>query len=822
MEHAGALYYERGVRYFEIGEYELAVMDWIRAYESGYEQELTVKNLYQCFITPNEEEFRKNFEQNSEGLTELSYDACELDFIPVSEEKFYIYNRASGVFHGSIQLEQHPVHGKNEAFSNILYTDIWDIREILPDLQEYNRNIVYLLFEHMEPAFISFFKLPRFRELYLSNILYFRNDQIMQTFFEEYEEFYLPKQLVTSDAEKYLKILHKIHENRVRHVHAQRNHIFLSVCILEKADHAALEQLRGYLKQCPYDSELEVLLAGSRDEEDEQDARIRYIACEEQECYVLRVQKALHLAKGSHKVVARIQDQAVFQQMGRHLDQMKSQEKQTVFSIKGDDLGNTSEIFTNLERLEYLVPKMIHEKQDLFVCLELRNQYVSQKFHSGSRMDQLQNWKQALFFIEGMQQLLDMKYTKIPVQERDHGLVVIATTQLLGQKHAPTRILLELSRAMEVYLKKEVFLLSELKECDEQPYIDAGIYNVYKYRFLEELNGSFTYPYKECCFSGYQISLKQENKAEMKQLMKQLYDRKPYAVWCIGGMPAFAGAMRQFTSMVYMECSEGYPGIPTDIAVNYFDRSPILWPQEKEFLTAHGVKVRDIRIGLPSYQKSKGIYDRSHVNIPQDAFCIGISGNRLESDCTDEFLDALRKTVQKKASKEIWLVFIGLASDEFIWKVITQTGAAPCVRFLGFCKEFADVIALVDLVAATPGLGNGGTGVTALQEGIPVVSLEAGDIASCVGKDFQCSSLNEYPALIHRYIKDADFYQSQSQKAKNIFQSLLVDEETVARQVQEVLEQVTELADTGKDDQEPTEHLWAVKSGTNTQEKGLM
>lgn len=126
MEHAGALYYERGVRYFEIGEYELAVMDWIRAYESGYEQELTVKNLYQCFITPNEEEFRKNFEQNSEGLTELSYDACELDFIPVSEEKFYIYNRASGVFHGSIQLEQHPVHGKMKHLA-IFYIRIYGI-----------------------------------------------------------------------------------------------------------------------------------------------------------------------------------------------------------------------------------------------------------------------------------------------------------------------------------------------------------------------------------------------------------------------------------------------------------------------------------------------------------------------------------------------------------------------------------------------------------------------------------------------------------------------------------------------------------------------
>jgi len=77
-----------------------------------------------------------------------------------------------------------------------------------------------------------------------------------------------------------------------------------------------------------------------------------------------------------------------------------------------------------------------------------------------------------------------------------------------------------------------------------------------------------------------------------------------------------------------------------------------------------------------------------------------------------------------------------------------------------------------------------------LQEGIPVVSLKVGDIAACVGEDFQCESLEEYPVLIQRYMEDSDFYAAQSKKAVEVFQSLLVEEEEVAQQVGEILEQV--------------------------------
>lgn len=792
MEDNGVLYYQRGVDFFENGEYEKSVRAWIQAYESGYEKELILKNLYDCFITPNEEEYRQNYKQNSLSFTELAYEDCLLDFIPVSQERFYIFDKETGIFQGFIDLDRIKDRCRKKVFDSILFADIWDIREIILDLEKNDYSCVYLLLNKTEHKFASFFKLPRIKKLYCANIVIFRDTRIMQTFFEKKEEASIPKQfnVAGTGVRAYRELLQNIHKERVRNTHAERKNIFLTICIPRKIKKEVNLQIRWYISQCVYDSEIEVLIASDSNKADTEDVRIRYFAYDEQECYVENVLKALHIAKGSHKMVVNAEDFGIWKQFGKKLDYIKSHDDQTVFCIYDGVWGGMSELFTDLERLECIVPKSIREKQDLFLCLELKYQHMARCFTEGKRVHIADNWEQAEYLIDAMKQFLGMNKRKIPVQERDHNLVVMATTQLLGPKHAPTRILLEMSRILEIYLKKKVILLTEIKECDAEACIQAELKEIVMISFREELYGRFEYPYKECCFSGYQIQLKRENMQEMQQLMQKLYDYKPYCVWCFGGMPAFAGAMKQFTTMIYMQFMEGYPGMPADLVVNYFERASFVYPQEKAFLIAKGVKVQEIRIGLSSYKKSKGLYRRGDFGIPEEAFCIGIAGNRLERDCTDEFLDMLGQVIHRNTTKKAWLIFIGGISREFGIKVMESTKENSCIRFFGYCPEFADAIALTDLVVATPGLGNGGTGVTALQEGIPVISLEVGDIASCVGKEFQCQSLEEYPGLIQKYMEDLDFYKAQSEKAVEVFQSLLVDDETVAQQVQEVLEQV--------------------------------
>lgn len=119
MEDNGALFYQRGVDFFENGEYEKSVRAWIQAYESGYEKELILTNLYDCFITPNEEEYRQNYKQNSSSFTELAYEDCLLDFIPVSQERFYIFDKETSIFQGFIDLDRVSDRCRKKVFDSI-------------------------------------------------------------------------------------------------------------------------------------------------------------------------------------------------------------------------------------------------------------------------------------------------------------------------------------------------------------------------------------------------------------------------------------------------------------------------------------------------------------------------------------------------------------------------------------------------------------------------------------------------------------------------------------------------------------------------------
>lgn len=449
-----------------------------------------------------------------------------------------------------------------------------------------------------------------------------------------------------------------------------------------------------------------------------------------------------------------------------------------------------SEIVSNTDWAAYLLDRAVREKRELFPCLLLKQQLLIYYFMQGVRMDIEKDWMQEEYLYQEMCRRMEMDVSKIPAEERNNDLVIMVSTQLLEPKHAPTRILLELARILEVYLHKKIMLVSEILETDGEFCNKNGLTKKYGLNYRKELNGTFVYPYKECTFSGYQIVLRPDHMEEMKRLIRRIYELKPYCVWCIGGMPVFAGAMKRFTTMMYTSCVEGYAGIPSDMVVNYFDRAPVVYPKEQKFLLEHGVKIANIRIGLSSYHKSGGIYKRSDFSIPDDAFCIGIAGNRLDQDCTDLFLDVLRQAVKMQTSRRIWLIFIGDINEKAQEKITAQTQADGCIRFLGYCSEFADAIALIDVLAAAPALGNGGAGVTALNEGKPVVSLETGDIASCVGEEFQCHTLEEYPDRIRRYVEDQAYYDRQSQKAVQVFESLLVDDQTIASQLQDVLEQV--------------------------------
>lgn len=332
MSQAGELYYKRGTGFFVNGEYEKAVADFIEAYNLGYDRKQILENLYSCFIWPNEEEFRKNYGENSGEFTQLSFEECALDFIPVSEDRFYIFDRGEECFRGIFELDKVPVQGEKIKFHDILYADTWDIREILPDMKENFRTVYVLLDEQLETKFASFFKLPRFKELYLNQVICFKNEAVMRAFFEEYERIYLPKQIVCTQTNDAAGLICEIHNKRISRKRTERANIFLSICILSCNNGAMAYNSVRHLLQSTYDNEIEIIVLKLGSTEDTtgyqqirqtEDSRVRYYEFPDYQKN-RGVLKALELAKGTFAVLAEDGSRMDLEQMETYFNLLKT------------------------------------------------------------------------------------------------------------------------------------------------------------------------------------------------------------------------------------------------------------------------------------------------------------------------------------------------------------------------------------------------------------------------------------------------------------------------------------------------------------------
>ena len=132
----------------------------------------------------------------------------------MSENRFYILDRQEQRFHGLFELDQQPFQEKERETNSILYTNTWDIREILLNDEEKCRKYIYVLMGEWESRFVSFLKLPNFTALYLDKIILFQKDQNLLDFFEKNVDFKLPQKIISGNAVKYANMIKELGKRR--------------------------------------------------------------------------------------------------------------------------------------------------------------------------------------------------------------------------------------------------------------------------------------------------------------------------------------------------------------------------------------------------------------------------------------------------------------------------------------------------------------------------------------------------------------------------------------------------------------------------------
>lgn len=344
MNGLGEKYYEMGIKFFEDMQYESAVEYFIEAYNLGAYQEEIIENLYSCFIIPNDMEFRKNYEENKKEIGNVEYEDLKIDFIPVSDTKYYLFDKEEKEFLGHFEIEEQKIE-KEVEFQSLLIVDIWDIREIQPFIEKKRWNTVYMVFKEQKEKFFSFLKLPEFKKIYLENFVVFESEQMMQLFFKTYPQFYLPKQLLAIDDEYYAQVLKEIHIDRIENNADIERDVFLSICIPSyNRGSRALEAVKA-ICQSEYDSEIEVIVSNNASTHDVEgyeiiknmsDSRVVYCENETNVGALENILKLLEVAKGRYAVLSSDEDIMITSNLSYYMNLIQQNRNCGVFTTGGE------------------------------------------------------------------------------------------------------------------------------------------------------------------------------------------------------------------------------------------------------------------------------------------------------------------------------------------------------------------------------------------------------------------------------------------------------------------------------------------------------
>ena len=121
----------------------------------------------------------------------------------------------------------------------------------------------------------------------------------------------------------------------------------------------------------------------------------------------------------------------------------------------------------------------------------------------------------------------------VPWQGRDHDLVFVFSSQVLGMEHAPTKTLLDRCYVLKKNLKKEVVIINTAMQIPAKG--QAPFYGLVNAAYAEELSGLKELTFKGETFEFHQCENKMPDLGIMADIIQLVRKRKPEFILSIGG-----------------------------------------------------------------------------------------------------------------------------------------------------------------------------------------------------------------------------------------------------------------------------------------------
>lgn len=345
----------------------------------------------------------------------------------------------------------------------------------------------------------------------------------------------------------------------------------------------------------------------------------------------------------------------------------------------------------------------------------------------------------------------------IPKEERNQDFVMVFTCQILGMGHAPTKTLLDRCYILEKYLHKRVYIINtaeHLTGYQEIPYFSASSGN-----YIEAYSKAEYLEYKDRKFSFFQCPNEMPQIPVIREIVDVVKKEKPYFIVTIGG-----------NSIVSDICSNIVPAITiSTVSERAQTRGQFqavckkISEEDRRWVSKHSFADDHMMESLFTFTFAGQThrYTRKELGLPEERFIVLVVGYRLDEEICTCFMEV----IERLADSGVCVAFMGNFKRYRDYADKNPAFNKNTV-FLGIREDSLAVCECCDLYLNPKRMGGGTSAAEALFQGVPVVTLDFGDVGAGAGADFHVKDWEEMYCQVIKYIRNKEYYGIMSRKAK--------------------------------------------------------
>ncbi len=420
------------------------------------------------------------------------------------------------------------------------------------------------------------------------------------------------------------------------------------------------------------------------------------------------------------------------------------------------------EIFRDKRWIFMIQETLVTKKYPLWARINDLRQYGRYLFMNPSFYEEDKEYGNHMVLYQNiLDELCERMHTDfdyIPYAERSKKVILIVSQLLYNNTHAPTKRL--------EYIYKRYQKMGYQVSCVVCFYQGIEGHWVTKTMFnnISGQTGVFQIDFNGFMIEGYNLVLGEADYvSKLEKAVNSIWNEKPELVLEIGDQTLLAGLCSRFTTLVTMGCTSNLAISNAPIIATPASFPEEEWNRKKQLLNRDQILIEvKHNIHEDDTRNECIVYEKATFGISEESFVIIIAGTRLDTEIKDSFIEIMYQILEMDEH----FVIAVIGDCENLKQRIVKDKKEKCIVFLGVQKNFKETIAIGDIFLNPPRLGGGSSGYFAIMEEVPVITLDHCDVQGNVGMDFVCESMEQMPALVWKYYKDAQFMNKQKQNCR--------------------------------------------------------